>query len=56
MGRGRKGNKNERKKRQCPLPESIPGHKNTQTYYYYSFSLVLATPLLLAAIDFLVYV
>lgn len=37
LGRGRKGNNNERKKRQCPLPESIPGHKNTQTYYDYSF-------------------
>lgn len=35
LGRGRKGNTNERSLEQSPLPESLPGHKTKQTYYYY---------------------
>lgn len=35
LERGRKGNTNERRIRQPPLPESPPGHKTKQTYHYY---------------------
>ena len=53
LGRGEKAVTKERKRAQSPLPGSLPGYKNKQTYHDYSLTCITNTTI---TIDCLVYV